>query len=120
MEGGTAETARPPAAEVRRGEGPANMAPEIKAGGQGTVASDIYSLGLVGSEMLLGHLGEAAEIRSTCPDVPTEFVALLEWMRAETPACRPDRYGRYGHGGCVFGTHLRCPMTRRTRSSLAP
>ena len=66
----------------------AYQAPESKRG-LATTASDVYSLGIVGQEMLLGRRKGPGTVRSARSDVSSALVGLLELMRSPNPAARP-------------------------------
>ncbi len=68
---------------------PGYMAPEIVSGRPATSASDIFSLSVVGREMLLGR--HPQEVRNLCTlaGVPTYLVQLLYRMSSPAPAERP-------------------------------
>ncbi len=82
------------------------MAPERLAGGEGSPAADIYSLGVVlwevlagerlgqGSPQLVQHLsfvqGALHRLRPLHPHAPVELETLLEAMLAWSPLERPD------------------------------
>jgi serine/threonine-protein kinase len=60
---------------------PGYMAPEVALGGEGSVASDIYSLGVVLFEMLTGRLPGAAS-----PGEPSSSISVLPLAVSELPA----------------------------------
>ena len=64
----------------------AYMAPEIRAGGAFTACADIYSLGLVLTELLTGQ--RSPELLAQC-QIPTELRDLATAMLAPNPAARP-------------------------------
>ncbi|GHF93084.1 serine/threonine protein kinase [Deinococcus piscis] len=89
----------------RAGGSPFYMAPEIYRGEGGTAASDVYSLGVLGYEVLAGqrpfraesyedlmgeHLLTAAPALShIAPQVPRSLARLLQRALAKAPADRP-------------------------------
>lgn len=89
----------------RAGGSPFYMAPEIYRGEGGTPASDVYSLGVLGYEVLAGqrpfraanysdlmgeHLLSAAPALShLAPQVPRPLARLLQLALAKAPADRP-------------------------------
>jgi serine/threonine-protein kinase len=88
---------------------PLYVAPEVSAGAEATVRSDIYSLGVVlfrlvttsyprkiGSfgEMLAARdVGAPPSLRDLRPDLPDSFVAVVERTLARDPAERPRSVG---------------------------
>ncbi|HEU4629366.1 MAG TPA: protein kinase, partial [Gemmatimonadaceae bacterium] len=85
---------------------PGYMAPELVDGGTATPASDLYSLGLVGWEMLAGQPpwsgttlfevlafrkhGQLAPIDAVRPDVPRSLARAIERAMQGEPAARWD------------------------------
>lgn len=85
---------------------PRYMSPESLEGGGLTARADVYSLGIVGYELLTGqspygdrpsaqlvaaHLQEEPQpVRSLRPDVPDDLADLLERCLAKKPSHRPD------------------------------
>lgn len=71
------------------------LAPELNAGGAATVASDLYSLGLLIFEMLMGRLPTAADkaagysLAAVNPNWPQSFSAALGACLDVEPAARP-------------------------------
>jgi eukaryotic-like serine/threonine-protein kinase len=80
---------------------PSYLAPERAAGASATVASDLYSLGVVGYECLAGQppfQGTPMEVLAACQrapipplpgTVPAEVAALVMELTARDPAARP-------------------------------
>ena len=96
---------------------PLYLAPEVLAGSEATVPSDLYSLGVVLFRLvtvayprradhlddLLGAQG-AGTLRDLRPDLPEAFVAAVEQALATDPADRPQSAGALRAGlGLVLG-----------------
>jgi Tol biopolymer transport system component len=118
------------------GDGPAElsgtplyMAPEVLAGGEGTVASEVYSLGVLLFYLLSGRYpvegatladiktghkgGTRTRLRDLRPELPEAFVQVVE------RACAPDTGVRYRTVGELeaalmgaLGTHVLSPSLR--------
>jgi hypothetical protein len=90
---------------------PLYLAPEVLAGAEATVRSDLYSLGVVLFRMVtatyprrVAHVeelldpracGATASLRDLRPDLPDAFVAAVEVALAAQPADRPPSAGAF-------------------------
>ena len=110
---------------------PAYMSPEQAAGEAVTSRSDLYSLGVVAYEMLVGHPpfeGSRQEVLSRqiverpvslerlCPDAPASLVDAIHRALAKAPEKRWQSGAQFR--AAVLGTS-RTPVSRRRRRRLA-
>ena len=121
--------------EQRRLEGdfagtPLYLAPEVFRGAQRTVASDVYSLGVLLFYLVTGTYpvdgttrtevgrrhdqpGARRLLRDVRPDLPDNFISVVERALADDP------HARYSSAG-AFESALRAVVTRPTAFGLVP
>jgi serine/threonine protein kinase/formylglycine-generating enzyme required for sulfatase activity len=65
------------------------LAPEVRAGGELTIAADVYSLGVIAIELLTGEVaGPGFRVREHRADLPESLESLLSSAIAEAPGAR--------------------------------
>jgi Tol biopolymer transport system component len=102
---------------------PLYMAPELLRGGSASIATDIYSLGVLLFHLLSGrfpvegaHLsdirsaharGDHTRLRDLRPEVPESIVQVIERALDDDPAARYRTAGELEHAlASAFGTHV--------------
>ena len=104
---------------------PAYLAPERVAGGSATPASDLYSLGVVAYECLVGvqpFSGNPVDVAAAHRDrplpplpaaIPGEVAALVTELTAKDPAARPGRADQVAaRAGIIRDSMIRDSMIR--------
>ena len=108
------------ATQARGGEG--YLAPEVRAGGEHTVLSDVYSLGAIAAELFTGEVpGPAFRLRDKRPDLPDTLEALIGNSLADDPSVRisdPSHLARGVRGHVADQSAL--SVASRTRSVVRP
>jgi serine/threonine protein kinase len=106
---------------TRRAGTPLYLAPEVLAGGPSTIASDVYSIGVLlfylatGTYPVDGHTRDDVEqqhrsraprrlLRDVRPDLPESFIKVVERATADRPE---DRYATVGELEAALGRALR-------------